>query len=60
MKKIIRSDRVRKEQVSHRIKEERNILQTIKRRQGNWIGHVLRKNCLLKHVIVGKMTRTGR
>jgi hypothetical protein len=35
----------------HRVKEERNILHTIKRRKANWIGHVLRRNCLLKRVI---------
>ena len=34
------------------------ILQTIKRRKVNWIGHILRRNCLLKHVIEGK--REGR
>jgi len=28
------------------IKEERNILQTIKGRNSNWIDHVLRRNCL--------------
>jgi hypothetical protein len=38
-----------------RTKEERNILQTIKRRKANWIGHFLRRNCLLKHVIEGKI-----
>jgi hypothetical protein len=27
----------------------------IKRREPNWIGHVLRRNCLLKHVIEGKL-----
>ena len=26
-----------------------------KRRNANWIGHVLRRNCLLKHVIEGKI-----
>jgi hypothetical protein len=36
-------------------KEERNILHTIKRRKANWIGHSLRRNCLLKHVIEGKL-----
>jgi len=56
MEKIIQSDRVINEDVLHRMKEERNILHTVKRRQVNGIGHVLRKNCLLKHVIVGKMT----
>jgi hypothetical protein len=38
-----------------RIKEERNILHKIKRRKDNWIGHILRRNCLLKHVIEGKL-----
>jgi hypothetical protein len=33
----------------------RNILRTIKRRKANWIGHVLRRNCLVKHVIDGKI-----
>jgi hypothetical protein len=28
---------------------ERNILQTVKRRKANWIGHILRRNCFLKH-----------
>jgi hypothetical protein len=35
--------------------EERNIPYTIKRRKTNWIGHILRMNCLLKHVIEGKI-----
>jgi hypothetical protein len=52
---------VRNEEVLHRVKEDRNILHTIKRRKANWIGHKLRRNCLLKHVIVGKLEgRTGR
>jgi hypothetical protein len=37
------------------VKEERNIVHTIKRRKANWIGHILRRNCLLKHVIEGKL-----
>jgi hypothetical protein len=48
-------DRVRNEEVLHRIKEERNVLHTIKRRKANWIGHILHRNCLLKHVIKGKL-----
>jgi hypothetical protein len=51
---------VRNEEVLHRVKEERNILHTIKRRKANWIGHILRRNCLLKHVIEGKLEMTGR
>jgi hypothetical protein len=38
-----------------RVKEERNILHAMKRRKANWIGHILRRNCLLKHVIEGKL-----
>jgi hypothetical protein len=49
------TDRVRTEEVLHRVNEERNILHTIKRRKANWIGHILRRNCLLKHMIEGKL-----
>jgi hypothetical protein len=54
MEKISWTDRVRNEEVVHRVKD-RNILNTIKRRKANWIGHVLRRNCLLKHVTEGKL-----
>jgi hypothetical protein len=46
---------VRNEEVLHRVKEERNIVHIIKRRKANWIGHILRRNYLLKHVIEGKL-----
>jgi hypothetical protein len=49
-----------KNEVLHRIKEERKILLTIKRRQANWIGYILLRNCLLKHVIEGKIEGRGR
>jgi hypothetical protein len=49
------TDRVRNEEVLHRVKEERNILHTIKRKKANWNSHILRRNCLLKHVIEGKL-----
>jgi hypothetical protein len=39
------------EEVIHRAKEKKSILHTINRRQANWIGLVLRRNCLLKHII---------
>jgi hypothetical protein len=41
---------VRNEVVLHRVREERNILWTVKRRKANWIGHVWRRDCLLIHV----------
>jgi hypothetical protein len=37
------------------VKEKRNILCTIKRRKAEWIAHILRRNCLLKHVVEGKI-----
>jgi hypothetical protein len=42
-------------EVLNRVKEEGNILQTKKLRKANWIGHILRKNCLLIHVTEGKI-----
>jgi hypothetical protein len=54
MEKIIWTDRVRNEEVLHRVME-RKILHKIKRRKANWIGHILHRNCLLKHVIEGKL-----
>jgi hypothetical protein len=41
--------------VLHRIEEEGIILTAIKKRKANWIGHILRRNCLLKYVIEGKI-----
>jgi hypothetical protein len=55
MGKVIWTDRVKNEEVLHRLKEERNILRTIKSRKTNWIGHMLRINCPLKHVTEGKI-----
>jgi hypothetical protein len=40
MEKISWTDRVRNEEVLHRVKEERNMLHTIRRRKANWIGHI--------------------
>jgi hypothetical protein len=58
------TDRVTNEEVLQRVKEERNILRTVNRRKANWIGHILCRNCLRKHVIEGKiegrMDVTGR
>jgi len=38
-----------------RVKEHRNILHEIIKRKANWIGQVLRRNCLLQRVIEGKI-----
>jgi hypothetical protein len=41
--------------VVQKVKEERNILHTVKRRKANWIGHILRMKCLLKQVTEEKI-----
>jgi hypothetical protein len=51
MEKVSLTVRVRNEELLHRVKEERNIVHTIKRRKANWIGYILLRNCLLKNVI---------
>jgi hypothetical protein len=55
MEKLSWTDRVRNEEVLCRLKEKRNILQTMKTRQPNWTGHILRRNCTVKHIIEGKI-----
>jgi hypothetical protein len=55
MENISCTDRVRNEEVLHRLEEKRNILIKIKRRKSNWIGNILRRNCLLKHIIECKI-----
>jgi hypothetical protein len=37
------------------LKGRRNILHEISKRKANWIGRVLRRNCLLQRVIEGKI-----
>ena len=55
MEKISWTDHVRNEEVLFRVNEQRNILHEIRKGNANWIGHVLRRNCLLKQVIEGKI-----
>jgi hypothetical protein len=55
MERISWTDHVRNEEVLLRVKEQRNILHEISKRKANWIGHILRRNCLLRQVIEGKI-----
>ena len=55
MEKIGWTDLVRNEEVLLRVDEQRNILHEIIKRKTNWIGHILRRNCLLKQVSEGKI-----
>jgi hypothetical protein len=49
------TDHVRKEEVLLRVKEQRNILHEIRKRNANWIGHILRRNCFLQQDTEGKI-----
>jgi len=55
MEKISWTDHVRNEEVLLRVTEQRNILHEIRKRKANWIGHILRRNCLLQRVTEGKI-----
>jgi hypothetical protein len=44
-----------KNKVLQRVKEERNNLKTITRKKAKWIGHILCRDCLLKHVFEGEI-----
>jgi hypothetical protein len=49
------TDHVRNEEVLLTVKEQRNILHEISKLKANWIGHILRRNCLLQQVTEGKI-----
>jgi hypothetical protein len=57
MEKISWTEHVRNEEVLLRVKEQRNILHEIhvSKRKDNWIGYILRINCLLQRAIEGKI-----
>jgi hypothetical protein len=55
MEKISWTDLMRNKEVLLKIKERKNILHEISKWKANWIGHILRRNCLLQRVIEGKI-----
>ena len=60
MEQISGTDHVRNEEVLQTVKEERNVVHTIKRMKSDWVGHILHRNCLLKHSIERKMEGKNR
>jgi hypothetical protein len=55
MEKNSWTEHVRNEEVLLRVKEQRNILQEISKQKANLIGHILRRNFLLRLVIEGNI-----
>jgi hypothetical protein len=41
---------LKNEEALKTVENERNILHKIKRRKANWIGHIMHRNWLVKHV----------
>ena len=60
METISWTDRESNEEMLHSVKEERNIVHTVKGRKNNWIGHIVRRNCLIKQGTEGKIQNKDR
>ena len=56
MEKIKWSEKVTNKQVFDHIGEKMTLLNNVLRIKANWIGHILRTNCLLHDAIEGQMT----
>ena len=50
------SEKITNEQILENIGKKRTLLNNILRRKGNWIAHILRRNCLLHDAIDGDTT----
>jgi hypothetical protein len=55
MESIIILQAWRNEELLLRVKEQRNILHEISKQKANWIGHILRRNCLRQWIIERKI-----
>jgi hypothetical protein len=53
--KNVWTDLVRSDEVFCRVKEQRNIVHTINRREADCTDYILRMKCILKHVIEAKI-----
>jgi hypothetical protein len=59
MEKISWIDHVRNEEELLSVKGQRSIPHEINKWKANWIGHILRRNCLLQQVMEEKITGEG-
>ena len=55
MEKIKWSEKVTNEEVLERRGDKRTLLNNNLHRKANWVGHVLRRNCLLHDAIEGQL-----
>ena len=50
---------MRNEEVLRSVGEERTMIRTIRQRKANWSEHILRRDCLLRDIIEGKLEANG-
>src|SRR6218665_1393317 len=55
MERISWTEHRTNEQVLKKVEEKRSLIDIIRTRQKNWIGHILRGNCLQREIIEGRM-----
>ena len=55
MERVSYKDKTTNEDVLKQVAESRKLLQVVINRKKNWIGHVVRHDCLLRDVIEGRM-----
>ena len=54
MERISWTERRTNEEVLKKVEEERSLMNIIRTRQKNWIGHILRDNSLQREIMEGK------
>jgi len=55
MEKIKWTDKIKNEVVLERVGERRKLLQAVQKRKSNWLGHVLRRQCLQRDMLEGSV-----
>jgi len=55
MEKVSWTEHMTNEEVLQRVEEKRSLITTLRERQKNWIGHILRGDSLLREIIEGRM-----
>ena len=57
MERVKWTDKIKNEVVLERVEEGRIMLELIKKRKRNWLGHCLRRDCLLKDDLEGMVNQ---
>ena len=57
MERVKWTDKIKNAFVLERVGKGRIMLELIRKRKRNWLGHWLRRNCLLKDALEGKVNR---